>query len=257
MNKIQIIRTFWGTMTPSYLKQIDGCVKDSLNEVVYVWGKDNYDIIKVNYNCILVSDNSYDTSISNSHHFHDYRNMHHKLVCIKMATEQFGEILFLDWDCGLSKELDESFYNTLRNGNPVQAPLYIYPKECLKTLIDDSTNDSMTKFFKVLEKNLETYSYRWNDCYVVPNTGFVYCRDLDIATRLCSLSNEFHLEILVEEFALFMYVSSMTLEQYIKNIEPSVISGKSHGNVIWDQHQIWFNDYISSFIDKDNYFTHN
>jgi hypothetical protein len=256
---MQIVRTFWGTMTPTYLAQIENSVNDSLNEIVYVWGKDNHDIItSKGFDTILVSNEPYDPKISNSHHFHDYRNMHHKLVCIDMATKQFGEILFLDWDCKLVKPLDDNFYHELKNGNSIQAPLYVYPKESLNTLIDENNDDVMDRFFKTLKLNLEKYSYEWNDCYVVPNTGFVYCRDSDLTTHLCDLSEEFELEILVEEFALYVYVSSLySLEEYINNIEPSVISGKSHGNLKWDEHQVKLDLFISSIKSKDNYFIHN
>jgi hypothetical protein len=259
MKQIQIVRTFWGTMTPTYLSQIENSVNDSLNEIVYVWGTDNHDIItSMGFDSILVSNEPYDPKISNSHHFQDFRNMHHKLVCIDMATKQFGEILFLDWDCKLVKPLDENFYHELRNGNSIQAPLYVYPKESLNTLVDENNGDVMDKFFKTLKLNLEKYSYEWNNCYVVPNTGFVYCRDSDLTTHLCDLSEEFELEILVEEFALYVYASSLySLEEYIYKLEPSVISGKSHGNLIWDEHQLKFDSFISLSKNKNNYFIHN
>jgi hypothetical protein len=108
-----------------------------------------------------------------------------------------------------------------------------------------------------LSLNLSKYSYTWNDCYVVPNTGFVYCRDSKITDQLCKISEEFGLETLVEEFALYLYSSKMySLDEYISNVEPSLISGKSHGNVLWDKYQETFNKYVFSTKPKDIYFVH-
>jgi len=266
---MQIVRTFWGEMNHTYTLQIIDSI--NLNEIVYVWGKDNYDfIISKGFRCILVSDQPYDYTISKAHHLHDYRNMHHKLVCIDMATKEFGEILFLDWDCKLIKVLDDNFYNRIRSGNSIQVPLYMYPKESLDSLIDNNTDEVMTKFFSNLRKNIKKYSYDWNGCYVLPNTGFVYCRDSSLTSHLCDLSNKLELEILVEEFALYIYTSSMySLEEYIQKIEPSFISGKSNGHGIiqgdeefctmsniWNNYQNKFNEYVSSIKEKDIYFLH-
>jgi hypothetical protein len=256
---MQIVRAFWGDMNPRYTSQIIDSVDDKLNEIVYVWGKENYEFItSKGFMCILVSEEPYDSSISNAHHFYDYRNMHHKLVCIDTATKEFGEILFLDWDCRLIKDLDSNFYDKLKSGNSIQAPLYVYPKVCLDKLIIESNNDVMSKFFDVLELNLVKYSYIWNDCYVIPNTGFVYCRDSNITNQLCKISEELKLETLVEEFALYHYISkTYSLDDYITNVEPSLISGKSHGNVLWDKYQETFNKYVSLTKLKDVYFVHN
>ena len=260
---MQIVRTFWGdvhSMGSRYTDQINEAINDNLNEIVYVWGIDNFNYISnLGFNCVLVSEEPYDYSIASNHTFWDYRSLIHKLKCIDIAIKEFGEIIFVDWDCRKLKELDSEFYETLTNGNELQVPLYVYPKHALKWLIDKTKSESINGFFITLNKFIQLYSYEYNDNYVIPNTGFIYCRNGDITERLLELCDIYKLESVPDEFAVMLYSKELnySLTDYIMNIEPKVIAGKEHVEEFWINEQNIFDNHISNIINKDIYFKHN
>ena len=60
--------------------------------------------------------------------------------------KDYDEILFLDWDCKFIGELDNDFYKLLKNGNPLQIPLYTYPKKSLDWMIEKTQNQNINPF---------------------------------------------------------------------------------------------------------------
>jgi hypothetical protein len=260
---MKIIRTFWGdvnSMGNRYTDQITEAIGDNLNEIVYIWGIDNFNYISnLGFDCKLVSDEPYDYSIASNHTLWDYRSLIHKLKCIDMAVKDYGEIVFVDWDCRKLKDLDSEFYEILSNGNELQVPLYAYPKPALKWLIDKTKNDSTNGFFVKLNEFIQLYSYEFENNYIIPNTGFVYCRNGDITEKLLELCDIYKLESVPDEFAVMVYSKELgfSLNEYILNIEPNVIIGKQHQEEFWIKEQNTFDEYISCMINKNIYFKHN
>mgnify|MGYP005988554915 FL=1 len=257
---MKIVRTFWGDlhrMGDRYPNQIKNAVNDNLNELVYVWGVDNYKFIsELGYECKLISEDNFNRDLASDHIFYDHKSPNHKLYTINQALKDWDEILFLDWDCNVTKNLDENFYKILRSGGSLQAPLYIYPKKSIDWMIEETKKEEINPFFTKLKKLIGKYSYEWKDNYIVPNAGLIYCRDKNI--DLLKLSIDLNLECLTDEFVITAYVQSknLSLEDYILNHEPKVITGKLHDEDWWMLLQNKFNDYVTSIVKKDNYFEH-
>lgn len=260
---MKIIRTFWGdvhSMGTRYTDQIIEAINDKLDEVVYVWGIENFNYISnLGFDCKLVSEEPYDYSIASNHTFWDHRSLIHKLKCVDMAVKDYGEIVFVDWDCRKLKDLDDSFYQTLINGNELQVPLYVYPKHALGWLIELTKKEDTNEFFIKLDKFMKLHSYEFGDNYIIPNTGFIYCRNSEITERLLKLCDIYELESVPDEFAVMCYVKELgyTLDDYILNIEPNTIAGKLHQEDWWVKEQDLLNNYISEKINKNIYFKHN
>lgn len=254
---IQIIRMFWGdvyAMDNHYAKQIQRAKQDNLNEIVYVLGKENYKFIKnLGYNAVLVSEDNYNKDLSSNHTFIDFKNLNHKLWLFEKALQEYNEIIFLDWDCRLIKPLDENFYNLVKNGGELQVPLYIYPENSLDWMCETSSSED---FFPALKKNVIKYSYNWKNHYIIPNTGFMYCRNKNI--NLLAKSLNLKLETVPDEFSVFVYAQekNYSLLKYIQNIEPQVILGKEHGEDWWIKIQSEFDKFVNQFKNKDIYFEH-
>jgi hypothetical protein len=109
-NKIKIIRALWGDS----LYILNEIPKTPIfeNELVFVWGKANYDFVKkLGYEALLISETKTQGETYDSH----LKHFGHKLQALKFADEMFGEYLFLDWDVTLVKQIDDEFYN--KKGN--------------------------------------------------------------------------------------------------------------------------------------------
>ena len=126
--------------------------------VVYVFGKDNFDKMKLlGFDCVLADSNPapYDPLQF------VYRN---KLELIKYAMEVDGydEIIYLDWDCRPKKKLPINYWDEFQKKESIQACLQQYRRrKCL-----------------------------WrgeNDVRKVPNGGFVYLRDKTIPSKVIKI----------------------------------------------------------------------
>lgn len=258
---MKFIRTFWGdvhSMGTRYTDQIEEAISDSLNELVYVWGKSNYDyLVERGFDCVLISEDSYHRELASNHTFWDHRSLNHKLWVVDTAVEEHDEIVFLDWDCRLIKPIDSKFYEYLRSGNELQVPLYLYPSTALDWLIDKTEDTDVSPFFHKLKKFMLKYSYRWNEHHIIPNTGFIYRRNSNL--KLLDISLKHKLETVPDEFSVFIHAFNemgYSMIDYIKNFEPNVIGGKEHHEDWWVNLQNKFDNFINDFIVKDLYFEH-
>lgn len=260
---MKIVRTFWGdlhSMGTRYTDQIKEALQDNLGEIVYVWGRENYNYIsQLGYECKLISEEPYDYSIASNHTFWDYKSLIHKLKCIDIAVKEYGEIIFIDWDCQKLRSLDSDFYQTLSNGNEFQVPLYVYPKHALGWLVEKTKQETTNGFFIKLTEMMQLHSYEFGTNYVIPNTGFIYCRNSEVTERLLELCDIHNLESVPDEFAVMCYAKELgyNLDSYIQNIEPKAIAGKLHSEEWWINEQAMLDSYIRSKIDKNLYFKHN
>ncbi len=91
----------------------------------------------------------------------------HKLAIIRHAIEQFGEVVWLDWDCWRLRDLPANFWELLQWGRPFQASLLKFRRRVLPWMNDD---------------------YQSN---FTPHGAFIYCRDASIIDQMIALSDEF------------------------------------------------------------------
>lgn len=253
---MKFIRIFWGEFE-RYEHQIIEAKKDNLNEVVFVWGKTNYDKIKkLGYDCILINSEPYDYTIASNHLFLDYRCMIHKIVGIRCALENFDEVIFLDWDCRKVKELDDMFYKLIKyKKSQLQASLYPYPKQSLDFL-ETEVDSTVKLFISKLKEYVPTYSFEFGESYVLPNAGFIYCSNIKIIDKLLDLIKEYALETLSDEFCMFLFTKEFGLDNYIREFEPIVVGKKQHGYDWWDMEEDKLMNYKQSLIKKQIYFEH-
>jgi hypothetical protein len=232
-NDIKVIRVVWGNFDISNIP-----TTPQFNEVVYVWGKEIRDSLKLlGYETILMGKDIMDYKFTHS----NYQFMH-KLIGIETAMKKHSKVLFLDWDCYVVKELDTNFFNSLQN-KTLLAPIYSYQKAEYQTIYDRADD-----WYKLQSNLLNTISWEKDDMFVIPNAGFIYISDNVIANELLSLAKTNNLTTLIEEFALHSYTNT-TLDSYIELYHPTCLYGKSGSNTI--------NNYVSSKLDMSIYFEHN
>lgn len=256
MNNIQIIRAFWGSLE-TYKHQIEKAPR--YDEEIIVWGKENFEyLVNRGYKCIMVSEQPYDYTIAAAHTFVDHSSLIHKLKAIDIAVEKFNEIIFLDWDCYNIKNLDSSFYATVRQGNELQVPLYVYPKQALDRLVKSDIDIEYFSFFSKLADYLEEYAYKLDDDFIIPNTGFIYCSNKTITEKLLDLAITNNLQTVPDELAVLFYAKELELDLdgFIAKFEPSVINGKFQDNPEWIESQNKLDEYIKAKVDKNIFFHH-
>lgn len=259
--KIQFIRSYWGDMENFFRRHKEEILnvskKSKLNETIYVWGTYNYNFIKsLGFNCVLMSEKS--TEYGNDHFFHSDKYMLHKLYTIKRGVQDYGQVIFLDWDCEQIREIDDVFYNLIGKQNKdIQMPLYIYPKDYADTIFKKWIDIPAKEKNYILKQNiyLIKHNFNWDENYVTPNAGFIYCANESIIDELIKLNEILEIGIASEEMTFLEYTKNLVgnLKGYIENYEPLVCNGKK------DDHfnQKDLNQYISQFIKKDIYFIHN
>lgn len=230
--------------------------KTKLNEMVFVWGKSNYEFIKsLGFDCTLVSVNS--TEYGDDYLYDSDKYMIHKLVAIKLGIEIFNRIIFLDWDCHQLKQIDSNFYKLIdeRDGD-IQMPMYIYPKNYSEIVLNEWKDIPLKEKEYVLKQQhyLEKYNYDWKNSYVTPNAGFIYCSNSKIIDELVSINETQKIGIASEEMSFVEYTKKYcnSLEDYINKYEPYVCSAKTNNHF----NQLELNNYISQFMKKDLYFQH-
>lgn len=255
----KFIRILWGSFD-RYKNQIVEARKDNLNETVVVWGEDNANLLdELGYDCHLVSNSAYDPSISTDHTFKDHRSLIHKIEGLKIALDLlYDEIVFVDWDCRKVKEIDDNFWNLLRQKeSKLQVPLYTYPKKAFNIMLEDTKREPhINNFIKKLKEYIEKYSFEYQTNHIIPNTGFMYCNDITIIDKLLEIIKANDLQTVPDELSVFLYGQHLGLNQFIKEIDPLVIGGKVHGYEWWNNIEDSFDKYKASFGNKTNYFIH-
>jgi hypothetical protein len=156
MKKRAYIRALWGiydksTNIKKRRYRIDNDIKTIQNNpyqhdyIVYVFGDDNYNMLKEkNVKCVKVDSRPFLFDIDK----HQFR---HKLELIKVAMEDYDEIVYLDWDCIPKKEITDDVWKHLNKKEKIQATLQQYHRrKC---------------------------PWRNEELRKVPNGGFIYLRD--------------------------------------------------------------------------------
>jgi hypothetical protein len=98
--------------------------KNSPPSVAYVFGKENYDHLK----SLGVEDVKLLDESPNPHNLtkNQYR---HKLDILKIALEDYDEIVYIDWDCQAKKPLPDDFWQTMGKKEYCQANLQQYKRK--------------------------------------------------------------------------------------------------------------------------------
>ena len=248
-----IIRGWWGYLDffeGKYRKQIFTEGNSKLEQQVYVYGSSNAAQLEMNGykgKVSLMSTQEYDYRIASNHTLYDHRSLIHKLKILKKGLEQNSSVLFLDWDMQFKKAFDDDFYKSLEGYN-LQVPLYLYPKSEIESLVGTDDDRKYFLFFTKLNYYLKQYAWIYEDSYVIPNTGFIYCNDVKIADELIKIAIKEQLTTVPDELAVLFYMHKLgySMEDYIKNVEPSSISGKDCGNDNWNAKGKLLENYIET-----------
>ena len=233
---MRFIRAYWGNLkafNERHLNEIRNIKKTSnLNEYVYVWGIDNYNYINsLGFDCEYMGDFDYNY-LENSDIY-----MLPKLWSVKYGIIKFNEVVFLDWDCIQKMEIDDNFYNLLRSRDDIQMPLYIYPIK-YKEIVFNEWKEIPISEKKYIDKQYEClskFNYKWEDSFVTPNAGFIYCNSLVSIDKLLHIIEDNNdINIAIEEMGFLEYSKEYcnSITEYVLKFEPLVASAKedSHFN---------------------------
>lgn len=185
-------------------------------------------------------------------------NFYHKIMALIKAMEMFDEIIFLDWDCYIQKPLDENFYTLLKSGGDIQMPLYVYPKETLdrfRTIIPGG-NEGQNYYNLLFYHTIRNGKWFFNEGILVPNAGFIYCRDKKFFKQLDTIQRTQGIISNIEEICAMIYFNKTidTMDEYLDKHEPKVCLGKDDEEM--DGHQLHLNQHTTSKLNKDIYFIH-
>lgn len=138
--------------------------KFPIPSVTYVFGKQNYDkLVERGLECVLVHDEPYK--------YHPISGIYrHKLYAYKHMMADYEECVFIDFDCRLTKELPNDFWEVLNKKEVLQASLHKY---CTPRMNHRNMGNKRTS----LHANKMT-----------PTGAFVYMRGEEVADRMFELN---------------------------------------------------------------------
>jgi len=116
--------------------------------VTYIFGEENYNHLRDRFsmdNLVLLDKDPHPYDLSSN----QYR---HKLDILKIAMEDYDEIVFIDWDCHAKKALPNDFWEVMGKKEYCQANLQQY-------------------------KRRKCFWRGKKDTRKLPNAGFLYIRD--------------------------------------------------------------------------------
>jgi len=249
---IKIIRAYWGDSEKT--KAEIPPIPIYSNQLVYVWGKENEQFLqKRGYKTRLVTEE--DPCLIDHTNF-----LFKKLITLDLALKEHDEIIFLDWDCYILRELDNNFYNLLKS-KPIQCPLYSHSLNPYESFLEFSpnNNEERLEFFKNADIFFKKYNWQFEDMLVLPNFGCFYSRDKSIGNKLLNIALENNLKGCVDEGAMFIY-ANCSLNEYVENYHPLFIQGVSD-NVTGSKYYIStvqrkFNEYLKNKLSFDLYLEH-
>ena len=257
---MRFIRAFWGDLdydNGKYRKEISNIAQNSsLNDYVYVWGTQNYNFIKsLGFDVELVSKNSTEFGedfLEDSNTF-----FFHKLDAVKRGCNGFGSVIFLDWDTRQIKPIDKVFFDLLnKQDKNIQMPLYVYPKNYIELVLKEWNNIpfKVEKYLYKQVEGLKKHNYQWNNSWVTPNAGFIYCSDSSVIDELFSICERYNINVASEEMSMVEYSKKFcsNTEEYVKRFEPIVCSAKD--NLHFNQSEL--NKEIDLHLKKNLYFIH-
>jgi len=260
---IKVIRCLWGKPDHQFFEKNlqsyhDECYltkeNDNLNgidnQMVIVWDEPNRRLMEeLGYQYHYMGEsNEYSLNL----------NFLHKILALEKAMEMYDEILFLDWDCLAVKPIDKNFEDLLRSRGNIQIPLYYYPGEILDQFrkIDPKVDDSKHYFNMFFYNMIRNCNWNFMDGLVIPNAGFIYCRDKSFFKNLLRIQKINGVISNIEEICALIYFKDLitNTEEYLEEIEPVVVLGKD--DLEMRGKQVLFNQYSIEKLKKDIYFIH-
>jgi hypothetical protein len=249
---IKIIRAYWGDSKKLRDEIPPLPIYD--NQIVYVWGENNDKFLR---------DRGFETRIVTEEDpcKIDHKNsLIRKLIAIKMSLEEFHEIMFIDWDCYILRELDDSFYKYISD-KPTQIPLYAHLSNPIDGIEEFYVNRELehVEFKNETNKYILEYSWKCDDMCILPNFGFFYSREIHIGRELLRIALENDLKGCADEAAMFIY-ANCDLVEYIERYHPNFVNGVSDimtsTNFKISEIQKGFNNRIKEILNMDLYLEH-
>ncbi len=260
---IKVIRTLWGGVQKIWEEIPESPTFD--DELVCVWGEENEKkLIERGYKTVRMSYTITDPEFSTI-----YDHFAHKLDALRYADKAYGEYLFLDWDTIFIKDPDQKFWDLVRS-KPLQCPLYGYPSDYEKKILEHIKNNPQKEWIRNLDPTtyswvsvqnrlLEKYNWPMEDLQLLPNFCFFYSRFTNCASSLFEIYKRGEIKTCIEEFSMFVY-SDCSLDDFIERYEPYVIRGREndcyHFDLEEDDTMRRVNDYIGEKIEKTIYLKH-
>jgi hypothetical protein len=260
---IKVIRCLWGKSDHQFFEKNlqsyhDECYltkeNDNLNgidnQMVIVWDEPNRKLMEeLGYQYYYMGESSeYSLNL----------NFLHKIIALEKAMEMYDEILFLDWDCLAIKPIDKNFQDLLRSRGNIQIPLYFYPGEIIDQFrkIDPIVDDNMHYFNMFFYNMIRNCNWKFMDGLVIPNAGFIYCKDKDFFKDLLRIQKVNGIISNIEEICSLIYFKDFikSTKEYIDKIEPLVCLGKD--DLEMKEKQIFLNKHTTQILNKDIYFIH-
>jgi len=161
--------------------------------VTYVFGEDNYNfLIDLGCDCRLIDKNP----MIWGHKGGGTHQYTHKTKIFQVATQEFDEVVFLDWDCMAAKPIPDNFWEVLRQKQDMQAILRGYKKKVCK--------------------------WRKIDRGQRPCASFVYLRGKDAANTMWEIQNEGRKNM------------SLSEEQVMAKYSDNLLGGWQGRKAYWD-----------------------
>lgn len=256
---IPIIRAFWGSQESLWNEVPERPLFNE--EWVMVWGiKNEVRFKSMGYKTCLMAKTETEPEFSTI-----WDHFAHKLAALKMAEDLCEEYLFLDWDVQIVKELDFNFWSQIRNGKAIQCPVYAYPVDYKKNVLEliQSTpeknwDENLKLWINEQVKMLDLYNWQVDDLLVAPNFCFFYSRRTEIMDNLMHIYKKLGITTCIEEFSLLVW-ANCSLDEFILKYEPTVIDGRPDGYNHFDIESTvskHANQYTRKFITKDIYLKH-
>jgi len=249
---VKIVRSFWGDDLKAF-REVPP-VPIYPNQVVYVWSEEHNTFFK---------NRGYETRIVNDDKFKTYNSRYaKKLVALDLSLKEFGEVMMIDWDCLILREIDDTFYKYLLE-KPIQCAIYSHHKDIKNALCETFGNTPLSKeqldYFTIVEQNFNKYSWRLNENIAAPNFGFFYSRNPKIGEELLNIVNKYSLEGCIEEHAMWIYVNC-SMDEYIDLYHPRFMYGVSNDVNTCEfricEAQREMNRYVDTKILIDEYLKH-
>jgi len=251
--RFKIVRTFWGEDISQYPELTPLPVYK--NQVVYVWGEENErHLNKLGYQTILMVDDPFPG---------EDKQYGKKLLVLDDAVKRYGEIMMMDWDCYVLRNLDSEFYRNIQL-KETQCPVYAQHENTLEALYEvfgqnDKGKDRFRSFAEIMNVEFAKYSWRVDNYLVSPNFGFFYTRDKGVGNKLLDIMESNDLKGCIEEHAMWIY-ANCSLDEYIQRFHPAFVQGVSDDrtdhNFMISRVQRSLNAYVASKIDMSIYIKH-
>lgn len=260
---MKIVRCLWGNENHQFKDKDlkfyhDECCVAKLNDsqfklenqIVFVWDGVNRELMEtLNYPYYYMGESSV---------LEPELNFLYKIFALKKSMEEYDEILFLDWDFFITKELDDQFFNLLQNREDIQMPLYFYPKEMVDLFkVMDLENKIISNYYNNLHTQLMTHcKWEFEEGLVIPNAGFIYCRNKEFFNDILEIQKKNDIKTNIEEISAMVYFHKKmkNIDEYLETIEPIVCNGREDDDM-WGK-QLLFNRYTMDVLNKNIYFKH-